>query len=155
MSDVSLLAKDQVLAQLNADNPPSSTQLPLTFTQIAFSDPRPSTVDPQRNSELDVSALEGTGFRGVETFYYNRMQLGDFTQLAIPELTVSTATLSAVLTAFNALYNTNLATTDIADGTVVPTLPPAGSSVDLVLNAHPNSYAYIGSITVTLLSPVA
>lgn len=147
MYDISMLAKDQVLALINDE-----TGLSLTFDQIEFGTPIAATGEnPTRDTEMVISGIHNSGYKGSTTIFYNRIDLSEFSTLIMDELILQiegTPTLELILSAFNALFKSNLQLEDLRDDMTIPTDIEGGVSFEIFASA--DSFAYRGSITMTL-----
>lgn len=151
--DVSMLSIDQLFALLNESVPGHH----FDETNIEIDTPIAATgADPQRNTEVIVRGIPGMGFKGQQTVFYDRIDLAEFGELdhgnilQIPD----GFTIEGILDAFNELYGSNLTMDDIRDDHVMPDEPQtSGEGVDFQLIANADSYAYRGSVMLSLQLP--
>ncbi len=144
MYDVSMLSRDQVLALIN-----QSAGLSLTWDQVSFGEPIAATGEnPERNTELVVTGIPNSGYKGTATIFYNRIDLAEFLPL-IDEAVLQIdgePTIEKILESFNALFRSNLQLDDVRDDHVFPTLEEIEEGVLFTLRAAAGSYAYRGNV---------
>lgn len=146
MYNVSMLAKDQVLALINSDN-----DLELTFEKVIFGLPQAATGEsPERDTELTLEGIPGMGFKGVTTVKYNRIALQEFEDAVPSAVQVEgDITLQAILDGFNAFYGANLQLDDIRSDLVLPT-ELTSTPVEWTMVASAESYAYRGQVVLKI-----
>lgn len=148
MYDISMLSRDQVLALIN-----QSAGLSLTWDQVEFGEPIAATGEnPERDTELVITGIPNSGYKGTTTVFYNRIDLAEFGPLT-EELVLQVdgePTIEKLLEAFNALFNSNLQLDDLRDDHVIPTAAEIEDGMLFTLRAAAKSYAYRGNIDLTI-----
>ncbi len=147
-TDLSKNSDEQVLALINADN-----AINLNFTHISFAVPSSLQDDPEnKNTQLTVSSVVNSGYKGSVDIKYNRLNLNGFLSYGEPIVVIPIdGDINDILDGFNELYGSNLDFTDIPFGMTLPAIDYEGKEV--VLNALTGSYAFIGSITIFVKWP--
>ncbi len=146
MYDISMLSKDQVLALIN-----QQAGLSLTWEQVEFGEPIAATGEtPTRNTEMVITGIPNSGYKGSTTVYYDRIDLVEFETLESHKILQieGEPTIEKILQAFNDLYGSNLQLDDIRDDHTIPLDVDGG--VEFILRAAAGSYAYRGNATMTL-----
>lgn len=134
---------------------------PLTHAQVTFGVPGVIAPSPSipRNTTIVASSIPNMGYRGNQTFYYNRAPLSEFVppnNTSILEFDSSNATLVSQLLP---ILNERLAINITADKIVEQNLPSFGPGdqreyADVALIMKPNSLVYLDQLTLRILRPV-
>lgn len=142
MYNVSMLAKDQVLALINSEN-----SLNLTFEKVIFGVPTAASGEaPERDTELTLEGIPGMGFKGVTTVKYNRIALQAFEDAVPSAIQVEgDVTLQSLLDGFNAFYGANLQLDDIRSDLTLP-VELTSTPQEWTMVAAAESYAYRGQV---------
>jgi len=145
-------APDQILVDLiNADNGTA-----LTTALIGFGVPTAATGgSPVRNTELEVSAKAGSGYKGSVVVQYNRLNIQDFVGVsATPdglELPVGDATkYSDLIPEINTALGVNLTEADYVDGDIGEWQGVPNEEKVITITITADSLCFIGSLTLTL-----
>lgn len=147
-------APDQILVDLiNADNGTS-----LTTALIGFGVPTAATgASPARNTELEVSAKSGSGYKGSVVVLYNRLQIQDFVNSTdFPDglsLPVGDATkYSDLIPEINTALGINLTAADYVDGDigVWQGTPNEQKVINIPMKA--DALCYLGTLQLTLVA---
>lgn len=152
VSDFSKAAKDIVVDLINHDNVDAN----LTPELLDFGLPTLATGEtPPANTDLEVTAAEGSGYVGSVVVQYNRLQLQDFVGargidggLRLP---VGDATrFAALIPEINVALGINLTEDDYVDGDIGEWegVPNETKEINIVVNA--DSLVFLGSLTLTL-----
>lgn len=149
MSDMTKASKDVVLALINGDNGKG-----LTYSVIDIGLPTVATTG-SKNTNVTLSAKTGSGYKGSQTFNYDRLHLT--TAILTPSGKDATFILGDakkikdIIPELNALLSINLGDDDYVDGDL-PTFTGgvANEEHDVQVVAKNDSLAYIGSLTFKL-----
>lgn len=146
--NVSMLAKDQVLALLNDENPRS---LPFSLDNVILGVPTAAQGEtPERNTELTIEGIPTKGYKGTTTIKYDRIALQEFEDAVPSQIQVEgDITLENILAGFNAFYGSNLQLDDIRNDLILPEALTS-TPVEWLLVASANSYAYRGQVTLRI-----
>lgn len=148
MYDISMLSRDQVLALIN-----QSSGLSLTWEQVEFGEPVAATGEtPERNTELVITGIPNSGYRGTATIMYDRINLAEFKPL-VTEAVLQVdgePTIEKLLASFNELFGSNLELEDIRDDHSIPTAAEIEDGLEFTLRAAAASYAYRGDVSLTI-----
>jgi hypothetical protein len=141
---------DIVIDLIRGDN----SEKVLTSSQITFGNPSVFTPTAQidRNSLIVATSVEGGGYTGSQSFYYDRVALQDFvfTGTTSLDFTITTETLlSDLLPALNSRLNTNIDVSKIVDKTLPSTAD--GSTQTVQLSIVSTSMVYMGDLVLTLV----
>ena len=144
---------DQVVLDLfNADNAATQANVPLSAVTLGL--PVAGQVGDPKNTSLTVTAKAGSGYKGSRTFKYDRVPLSGFfvgKELKFPK--GDAADLEGMLDDINTLGGFNLRPSDITNAPLPAFeggIPNEQKTIDLV--ASPDSPAYLGTITITLVA---
>ncbi|HWT40588.1 MAG TPA: hypothetical protein VN081_04985 [Dongiaceae bacterium] len=126
----------------------------LTMDQVVFSNPRVNTDPVPANTAVDAQPALQVMYYGWQTYYYNRQSLSDWAAANAPNGVVVSVngitTIGELLVLLNNLYNAGFSTQDFADGP----LPTGPYPQNIILAAQSTSYAFTGSLLVTLSTNV-
>lgn len=132
---------------------------PLTLGQATFGQPNVNipTPDHDRDTVIVANSILGKGYKGRQTFYYNRVPLDEFVDWRIPDKSIFPMTtetmMSDLLPAINAKWSTNIQPDKILN---IP-LPSVGGVDGLAsvrLTAAPNSLVYEKFVDIWVIPPV-
>ncbi len=141
---------DQLIALINSANVsehPSLLTDPLTIDQVSISNPTPDA-GLTWDTKVTVSALPNSEYSGQVDVFYNRIDLSAIgTDLGFMSETPFTA--DTVVSILNAMGNVALLDTDMGEFTI-PNMN-VGDIETVVLVANPDSLAWKGTVTVSLL----
>jgi hypothetical protein len=148
--DLTLAPNACILALINRDN----TSVVLPPAAVTFGLPSTATTGT-KNTQVTVSAVAGSGYKGSQVVNYNRLHLDS--DVATPNAAVLTyskgdaVNISDFLPEINAsLRNVTILAADIVDG-VIPTFTgTAGETHTATLTASEDSLRFIGSLTFTI-----
>lgn len=151
VSDLTKSAPQVLVDLINEDNPSAN----LTTADITFGAPTDiSGSNPQRNTEVTVTAVPGGAYGGSVNVRYNRISLpaietaGAGAGLTLSFLKGAKTLLSEVMSDFNARFATNLvAGVDYDDAPLPEFEELPGEQHTIVLTARTQSLVYIGQIT--------
>jgi hypothetical protein len=130
-------AVDILLDQLNYDNNSG-----ITPTLVVFQNPSANATGAQRNTTVQITSVEGSGFTGSVDWQYNRVDIS-----IVPG--IRSTLISQLLPNINLAYGIQLTAADIVDGPI-PTfigLPNEKHNFTLVIAA--NSLVYYNSVVLT------
>jgi hypothetical protein len=146
MYNVSMLAKDQVLALINDEN-----LLNLTFDSVSFGVPTAAPGEaPERDTELVIEGIPGKGYKGTTTLLYNRIPLQAFEDAVPSAIQVEgDITLQNILNGFNAFYGSNLQLDDIRNDLTMPA-ELTSTPQQWTMIAAAGSYAYRGQVVLSI-----
>jgi hypothetical protein len=144
-------APDQVIIDLiNADNTP----LALTAELVTFGVPNAAAGEnPTKNTELTVTAAEGSGYSGSVVVTYNRVNLATIPTIAAApaEFPLGNATtLKDLIPEFNAKYGVNLTDDDFVDAPIPEFTGGLNEEHTIQLVAKADSLIYIGSVDIVV-----
>lgn len=147
MSDFTKAPKQVLIDLINKDNNTS-----LTDQLISFGLPTAATgTNPTRNTDLTISAIPGSGYRGSVDLKYNRVQLNDFVGDKDLTFILGDATkLSDLIGEINALLTINLTEDDYQDVTLPAFQGTANETHEVQLVASSDSIVYLGSLTIKI-----
>lgn len=150
MSDLSKSFPTLLVEMINAKNPDEN----IKTTDIVIGAVATSTQDPGRNSEVLVTGVQGSGYTGQQTFYYNRLNLTTIVGSGDKAFDEEGKTkLSHVVAEFNTRFKTNLQVGVDYTEADLPTFTGApGEAHDVTLTALSASYIYLGSVVLTVKS---
>lgn len=147
VTDFTKLPDEILIDLINADN---GTQL--KPGQLAFGTPSPMPEGARRNTELEVYAGVGSGFKGSVKIHYTRVPLS-FKINGDLEFEIGDARqIRDLIPAINARYGIQLTSDDYVDAPL--TKPLFGSPLTFVLQATPQCLVYIGQIELTTVNSV-
>lgn len=131
----------------------TASSFAFTGTEFTIGAPSAQTpADPQEktNSQLTLTAVDGSGFTGTKTLRYARLELGHTKPGAKTSYTIGASdTLSTLKSAIAVEHN--LVETDFD---LTGTLPAQGAPAQtFTLTASANSWLYFGSVTVQVTYP--
>lgn len=145
-----LQAGEQILLDLiNADN---AKELPLTAVSFAA----PAAVGGEAAAEATsvvVSANSGSGYKGSQTFTYNRVPMS-FMNANEPDLVVETVeeTIHALIPFLNSTFGIQLTEADIVDGPIAAQEPNVNAVI--TITATPESLVFVGSVDLVSTLPL-
>lgn len=145
--DIQKSGIENVLALVNGDNGQA-----FTLEQISIGAPAvyvdETGVNP-RNTQIEVTALPGSGMVGTQTHRFTRLDLAGLSQEAIVVQLAEDSTLEAV----KAQVVAQLAVADSEVAFSVSEMPAFEDSDEAVIElvAAEGSYGYIGQVSVTLV----
>lgn len=145
-------APDQIVVDLiNHSNPGAA----LTPALLNFGIPTLATGEtPPRNSELELTAAVGSGYKGAVSVQYDRLNLQGFVAAgATLELPIGNATrFSDLIPEINAALGINLTANDYNDGDLpeFEGTPNEVQEATLIVNA--DSLVYLGSLVINLIA---
>ncbi len=148
-------APQLVLDLINASNTATNTT-PLTFTDVGFDNPVAHTADAEgRNTTVRVYALPNTHYEGEVQIDYRRLGLSDVISgdLFLVRI-VGMTKIADVISAINAKYMLQLGTADYVDLTLPTFTGTPGEVKVFTLTAAANSYAFVGSVSLSLKIPL-
>jgi len=145
-------APDQIVIDLiNADN---GTALTTALLQLGL--PTAATGgSPARNTELEVSAKAGSGYKGSVVVQYNRLQIQDFVKPGtFPDglnLPVGDAeNFSDLIPEINTALGINLTAADYVDGPIGEWEGTPNESKVITIPIAADSLCFLGSLQLTL-----
>lgn len=143
MTILNKIGRELVIDLINRDNNTS-----LTFDDVLFSLPTALSVTADfRNTVVDVIPKNTAKYKSTQKIVYWRLYLDKLIQdndRIIPALGVTDT--SELIDILNAMYNLKMTLDDVILEDIDTTIFP----VSYVLKSHPNSYAYIGQVELTL-----
>jgi|SRR5690554_1458553 len=142
-----------LIEQIVRDNP----GYPLTPAMVTFGTPYVFTPTDRipRNTSIVATAIEGAGYEGSTTFYYNRVALTDFVDWGVTDLTFvvdGERFFSDLLPQINARLNIRLDPERMFDEPLPDFSPGQPQAVDVTITARPDSLCYIGSLTIRVVN---
>ncbi len=150
MTDLTKAPNQVIIDLINADNAP----LALTPELVTFGLPTAATGEnPAKNTELTVSAAEGSGYSGSVVITYNRVALGTIPTIAAApaEFQLGNAqTLKDLIPEFNAKYGVNLTDDDYVDAPIPAFTGELNEEHTVQLVAKADSLIYIGSVDIVI-----
>lgn len=144
-----LQAGEQILLDLiNADN---AKELPLSA--VSFGAPTVVEGGAAEATSVTMSANTGSGYKGSQTFTYNRVPLS-FMNVNEPDLVVETVeeTIHALIPFLNSTFGIQLTEADIVDGPIAPQQPDVNSTI--TITAAPGSLVFVGSVDLVSTLPL-
>lgn len=152
-SDYTKAPAQIVIDLINNDN---STSLTSSLIQLGL--PTAATGgSPVRNTELEISAKAGSGYKGSVVVQYNRLQIQDFVKPAtFPsglQLPVGDAVnYSDLIPEINTALGINLTAADYVDGAIGAWAGTPNETKSITITMNSDSLVYLGSLTLTLTS---
>lgn len=152
VSDFTKAPKDIVVDLINHDNVGAN----LTPELLTFGLPTLATGEtPPANTDLEVTAAEGSGYVGSVVVQYNRLQLQDFvTARGITgglRLPVGDATMFAdLIPEINLALGINLTPEDYVDGEIGEWAGEPNETKEITIPVNADSLVFLGSLTLTL-----
>lgn len=138
--DKSKTGKQALLDLINVE-----TSDTFTFAKVTFAPPAVNAVAGQRNTSVELTALEGAGYLGKATLKYTRYNFVEyFTDISWKLNITADTTLYAQLAAINTAYASNLTVDDVVDAVIL-----SGAS-GIVMTASANSYTFVPGSTATI-----
>lgn len=151
ISDFSKLPQEIVFDLINEQN---GTTLNNTLVELGLPTVT-TTAGAPYNTDMTVSALEGSGYSGQVILGYNRLDVQGFMFGVTLELPVGNAVkFSDLMAEINLKMRTNITADDYVDGDIVESagewegLPNETKQITIQMN--PDSPVFIGSLTLTL-----
>lgn len=152
VSDYTKPSNQVVLDLFNEQNSATNASVPLSAIDLGI--PNAGQVGDPLNTSITVTAKAGSGYKGSRTFKYDRVPLSGFfvgKELAFPK--GDAVDLESMLDDINTLGGFNLRPADIVNAPLPAFeggIPNESKTIDLV--ASPDSPAYRGTITITLVA---
>ncbi len=149
-------APDQIVLDLiNHDNQGGRYPSNLTLELVEFGPALLSGL-PEANTELEVTALPGSGYKGSQVVAYNRLNIQDFVPIMVGnELRLPAGdaeNFSDLIGEINVALNINLTEKDYVDGPIGEWLGTPNETQTITIPMSADSYVYIGSLQVVLES---
>ena len=150
VSDFSQMPDQIVLDLINEENSSS-----LTLELVEFGKPFIAGL-PEANTEMEVTAKDGSGYKGSVTVAYDRLDIQGFVPIMVGSdlvLPVGDAEkFSDLIPEINVALGINLTEDDYVDGDIGEWLGVPNETQDITIPMHADSYVFIGSLTLTLES---
>lgn len=153
--DILKTGQENFLALANTANSQTLTAAQMTIgAPVVYDDP----ADPKvRNTAVTISALPGsTEFKGAQTLRYTRLDVADVVGASYEFQSVEGSTLADVLAAVVAAKGLIAADVEIVESEMPDWADEMidGETAPLTLRAVTGSYAYIGTVTISVIEPV-
>lgn len=152
VSDFSQDPKKIVIDLINHDNVGAN----MTSELLEFGLPSVSVGGEGGNTELEVNAVEGSGYKGGVVVNYNRLNIQDFVPIMVgSELTlpVGDATRFADLIGeINVALGINLTADDYVDGDIGAWEGRPNETKTILIPMNADSLVFIGSLSLTVAS---
>lgn len=156
--NLKLLPKEVLVALINRTN--TAVGAALTAASVDFGLPTQSSGGTY-NTDITVTAVDGSGYSGMESINYNRLHLQS--EIADPfvasgvdrnlEFSIGNATMiGGIVPAINARFGINLTAEDFIDGALPTFTGGPNETHDVQVIANADSLCYRGSFTFTLKS---
>lgn len=152
MSNLTLAPEQIILDMIKAEPGQNAKAQNLTTSLITFGLPTAATGEgADRNTELGVTAAEGSGYTGDVVIRYNRLTFDQVVGNKDKDFLIGDATkIADLVDEINARYKINLTPADFVDGDLPTFTGDAGESHEFTLTANANSLIFIGSVTLLL-----
>lgn len=164
VSDFTKDEKQIVVDLINFDNSVGTGEegthccaLTLEVVELGLPVTSVTTGGEERNTDIEVSALPGSGYTGSVTVSYNRLNIADFVPLRVEggvlKLPVGDATMFAdMIPEINVALGINLTTTSYEDGAIGEWLGQPNEEKVITIPMSADNPVYIGSLEVTLMA---
>lgn len=149
MSDYSKRPQAIILDLIKDFNPAAAS---LTEELLSWGLPTIHAGELPRNTDLTITAAEGSGYSGEVTLNYNRVNLGAFPGADAISLPIGNASnVSELLGELNAALGVNIEPGDIVDGEI-PAFPgeAPNETVQVTLTFSADNLVFQGSYTFTV-----
>lgn len=150
VSDFSQNPDQIVLDLINHDN---SSALTLELVELGL--PLLSGM-PEANTELEVTAVSGSGYKGSVTVAYNRLDIQDFVPIMVGDTLVlptgDAENYSDLIGEINVALGINLTESDYVDGPIGEWDGIPNETKTIVIPMSADSWVFTNSLTLTLES---
>lgn len=150
VSDFSKMPDQIVLDLINEENSSS-----LTLELVEFGKPFIASM-AEANTELEVTAKDGSGYKGSVTVAYNRLDVQGFVPIMVGSglvLPVGDAVkFSDLIPEINVALGINLTEGDYVDGDIGEWAGTLNETKEIVIPMHAESYVFTGGLTLTLVT---
>lgn len=135
--------QQKLITLLNEANP---TKRPMSVTEVSFGLPQIS--NGQRNTEVTITAVAGSGFTGERTLFYDRLDLG--TNMVASELYSETAfEIDDILDRYRILTDVAITLDDVTVSDFSGM--QFGDALTIAVTAKANSLAWVGEKEISLV----
>lgn len=154
VSNFSKTPKEIVVDLINYDNVGAN----ITPELVVLGLPTLATGEtPPANTDLEVTAAEGSGYSGSVVVQYNRLQLQDFIGargiVGGLQLPVGDATMYAdLIDEINVALGINLTVDDYIDGAIGAWAGEPNETKEITITVAADSLVFVGSLTLTLVA---